>query len=69
MARGKDAFILRHGIIPTLVIGLVVVLGLQFLPERSSLSASLLLMLPIFLLGGYLEGRWKWADLKKKYPN
>jgi hypothetical protein len=27
-----------------------------------------LIMLPIFLLGGYLEGRWKWTDLEKKYP-
>jgi hypothetical protein len=27
-----------------------------------------LITLPIFLLGGYLEGRWKWTDLEKKYP-
>ena len=59
MARGRGPFILRHGIIPTLVIGFVVLLGLQFLPGRGSLSATLLvasIMLPIFLLGGYLEG-------------
>jgi hypothetical protein len=26
------------------------------------------IMLPIFLLGGYLTGSWKWKDLEKKYP-
>jgi hypothetical protein len=26
-----------------------------------------LIMLPIFLLGGYLNGSWKWKDLEKKY--
>ena len=28
-----------------------------------------LITLPIFVLGGYLEGRWRWADLEKKYPD
>jgi hypothetical protein len=26
-----------------------------------------LVMLPIFVLGGYLQGRWEWQDLEKKY--
>jgi hypothetical protein len=26
------------------------------------------IMLPIFLLGAYLTGLWKWKDLEKKYP-
>lgn len=27
-----------------------------------------LIMLPIFLLFGYLSGGWKWKDFQKKYP-
>jgi hypothetical protein len=27
-----------------------------------------LIMLPIFLLGGYLAGSWKWKDLEKRFP-
>jgi len=26
------------------------------------------IMHPIFLIGGYLEGRWRWTDLEQKYP-
>jgi hypothetical protein len=26
------------------------------------------IMLAIFLLGGYLTGRWRWTDFEKKYP-
>jgi hypothetical protein len=26
------------------------------------------LVLPIFLVGGYLTGGWRWKDLEKKYP-
>jgi hypothetical protein len=26
-----------------------------------------LVMVPIFALGGYLEGKWEWQDLEKKY--
>jgi hypothetical protein len=31
--------------------------------------SSGLIMLPVFLLGGYLTGRWRWDDFEKKYPN
>jgi hypothetical protein len=34
---------------------------------RSMIFADLF-VLPIFVLGGYLTGRWKWIDLEKKYP-
>ena len=34
---------------------------------RSEIFAGLI-MPPIFLLGGYLEGLWRWTDLEKKYP-
>ena len=26
-----------------------------------------LILLPVFLLGGYLEGKWRWQDFEKKY--
>jgi hypothetical protein len=28
-----------------------------------------LIMLPIFLLGGYFTGSWKWKDFERKYPD
>jgi hypothetical protein len=34
---------------------------------RSALFTGLII-LPIFLLGGYLTGSWKLKDLEKKYP-
>jgi hypothetical protein len=33
-----------------------------------SVALTALVMLPVFLLGGYLSGNWKWSDLEKKYP-
>jgi hypothetical protein len=27
-----------------------------------------LILLPVCLLGGYLEAKWRWKDLGKKYP-
>ena len=27
-----------------------------------------LILLPVCLLGGYLEANWRWQDLEKKYP-
>lgn len=55
------------------VIGLVILLGLSWLDRSSSYSLKThflasLIMLPIFLLGGYLQARWEWQDLQKKYP-
>lgn len=26
-----------------------------------------LVLFPVFLLGGYLEGKWRWQDFEKKY--
>jgi hypothetical protein len=26
-----------------------------------------LVLLPVCLLGGYLEGKWRWQDFEKKY--
>jgi hypothetical protein len=37
-------------------------------PSMRSIIIGSLIMLPIFLLGGYLTGRWRWSDFEKKYP-
>ena len=36
--------------------------------HEAVIAFSSLITLPIFLVGGYLGGRWKWIDLDKKYP-
>jgi hypothetical protein len=71
-ARGKSRFILKRGILPTFVIGLVVLAVVERFGDRRSpfsLDSAVidLIMLPVFLIGGYLEGKWKWKDLQKKY--
>jgi hypothetical protein len=71
-AAGKGRFV-RRGVLGSFVNGLVILLALALL-DRSpshSLKADVLIsliMLPIFLLGGYLTAHWQWQDLQKKYP-
>src|SRR5580698_5033707 len=69
-ARGRNQFIWRRGVLPTLLSCLIVVVGVRlFGSHPSSFSLlGLIIILPIALLGGYLEGRWKWKDFEKKYP-
>lgn len=55
----------------SLISGLVVLLGLAFFGPSHSLKEDVepaLIVLPIFLLGGYLTTVWRWQDFKKKYP-
>jgi hypothetical protein len=65
---------IRRAVLESLFTGFAVFLVLGLLPDHqqpSSLRTTALIcliMLPIFLLGGYLEGRWRWQDLEKKYP-
>jgi len=73
-ARGRNRFVWRRGVLPTLLIWLVVVPVVELFGNHTS-SFSLrttffisLIILPIALLGGYLEGSWKWKDFEKKYP-
>jgi hypothetical protein len=72
-ARGKYQFILRRGLLPTIVIWFGISLPLPFVERNGPWSllqvlAIDLITLPIFLLGGYLQGVWKWKELEKKYP-
>ena len=50
--------------------GLVVLLGLALFDPSHSFRESIvpaLVVLPIFLLGGYLTAVWQWQDFEKKY--
>jgi len=50
---------------------LLVTLGVGLFDDRLRLSKQnifiYLIMLPIFILGGYLNGIWRWKELDKKY--
>ena len=71
-AQGKRRFILREMVF-NIILWLVVTAVVGFI-DRSRLSSARsiastgIVMLPIFLLGGYLSGRWKWSDFERKYP-
>jgi hypothetical protein len=55
----------------SLVLGSVVLLGIALSDSSHSLRESAipsLLMLPIFLVGGYLAALWQWQNFEKKYP-
>lgn len=70
-ARGKKRFVWREatGII---LIWFVVLPAVEVFVDHGHLFSLhflniWLIMLPIFLLGGYLNGSWKWKDLEKKF--
>ena len=75
-ARGKNRFIWREGVLPTVLTSYISVLAVAvFGNHEHSFSASVrsiafpaLVLFPVCLLGGYLAGRWKWKDFEKKYP-
>jgi len=57
----------------SLVNGIIILFALALFDRSSSHSLKTdvltsLIMLPIFLLGGYLTANWQWQDLEKKYP-
>jgi hypothetical protein len=71
-ARGKTRFIWREAI-ETLLIWLIVVPAVEVFGKHVHLFSLQFLIvwlitLPIFILGGYLTGSWKWKDYDKKYP-
>jgi len=69
--QGKSRFIWRQ-MLASLLLWLLLTPTVEVLAVHVSsvplIVFTSLATLPIFLLGGYLEGRWKWTDLKKKYP-
>jgi hypothetical protein len=71
-ARGKTRFILWETT-GSVVLWLITMPVVQLVYHRRLFSPDFLvvwlIMLPIYLLGGYLAGRWKWQDLEKKYPD
>jgi|SRR5580692_10777083 hypothetical protein len=67
---GRPRFIRRQMFV-SLLFWLILTLSSVSLQKRSTYIYAVvgnLVTLPIFLLGGYLEGRWKWTDFEKKYP-
>lgn len=55
------------------VTGIALLLGLPLLDRSPAHSVKTdlltsLIVLPIFLLGGYLTAHWQWQDLQEKYP-
>ena len=51
--------------------GIVILIVLAWFDRSHSTKADFLIsliVLPIFLLGGFLTAHWRWQDLQKKYP-
>ena len=70
--QGRTRFI-RREVLGSVLFWLVLMpvldlFGTQSSPWRFTALVNFII-LPIFVLGGYLEGRWRWADLEKKYPD
>ena len=70
-ARPQEVY--SSGSAPKLLLWAVIVpmVMLSDRPHSFSVRETLplaIFMLPIFLLGGYLSGRWKWKDFEKKFP-
>ena len=68
-ATGKTQFLVR-GVVGSLATGLIILLGLSLLRTQTFRRGIVLalVMLPIFVVGGYLTASWQWQDLEKKYP-
>jgi Tfp pilus assembly protein PilN len=71
-AQGKTRFIWRETM-GSLLIWLIVSPVVQVFGNHGQLFSLqfvviCLATLPIFTLGGYLTGNWKWKELGKKYP-
>ena len=71
-ARGRTRFIWREAI-GSILIWLIVLPAVEVFGNHGHLFSLQfvvvwLIMLPIFLLGGYLAGNWKWKDLEKRFP-
>jgi Tfp pilus assembly protein PilN len=66
-ARGKRRLIWRE-LLFGLLLCLVLAAGVPVLTHSFSVRSVILrvvILLPVFLLGGYLTGSWKWKDLEK----
>lgn len=70
-AAGRNRFIWRQ-VLYVLVFGSTLMPILDLLafktnPLSEQNVVTDLILLPVFLLGGYLEGKWKWRDFEKRY--
>jgi hypothetical protein len=71
-AAGRRRFIWRDEVLGSFFFWLILMPSLALFGHRQPFSATNvfidLIILPIFLLGGYLSGVWRWKELDKKYP-
>ena len=69
-AQGKRRFIVREMIFNMILwLGVTAIVGFKDRPFSVwSIASTAFVLLPVFLLGGYLSGKWKWSDFEKKYP-
>ena len=69
-AQGNRRFILREILFNIILwLGIAIVLPFTDRPRPwQSLALTSIIILPIFLLGGYLTGKWKWSDFEREYP-
>ena|SRR5579863_2466339 len=73
-ARGKKRFILGQ-MLSTGVTVLLTAIAIDWLNRQGTSHSvrstvfSLVILLPIALLGGYLTGNWKWKDLERRFPD
>lgn len=69
-AQGKRRFVFREMVLNIILwLGITVVLGFTERPTSvQSIASTAIIMLPVFLLGGYLSAMWKWSDFEKNYP-
>ena len=71
-AAGRNRFIWRQ-MLYSLVVWLILMPVLDLVAFKTNpLSMQNividLILLPVCLLAGYLEAKWRWKDLEKKYP-
>jgi len=70
-SRGKG-FLVHREMLGCLLLWFVMSAAQVFVDRNRSLRPALfacLIMLPIFVLYGYLNAGWKWRDLQNKYPD
>jgi len=70
-ARGRTRFIWRDKVLESFVMWFFVTLGVALFVDQHPFSPRdifiYLIMLPIWLVSGYLNGVWKWKEMDKKY--
>jgi hypothetical protein len=71
-ARGRSRFIwerIRTSVLIGMCVSVIIEIRDRAHPTSAKTFAIIALgILPILVLGGYLEGNWRWQELEKEYP-